>query len=186
MHTITRLVRSATVGFSVVLLTAASVHAQRPAPVVRLPAHVNPIQLDTLVIAWERSDASRGEVFAAVRSAFESLRIKPDYVDSLAGHIGVLKLRASTKLGGERLSTFFNCGRGMAGDNADQWRLAIAFVTFLRPSGVSSTEFGSGLAAQAQDMSGVSKDQVPCGSTGELETRIVKLAKQKLIQKRSY
>ncbi len=186
MHTITRLITWATVAFSVTLFTPSSLRAQRPAPVVRLPAHVNPVQLDTLVLAWERTDAPRGEVFAAVRSAFETLRIRPDYVDSLAGHFGVLKLRASTKLGGERLSLFFNCGRGMAGDNADQWRLSIALVTFLRPSGVSNTEFGSGLAAQAQDMSGVSKDQVTCGSTGELETRILKLTKEKLASKPLY
>lgn len=180
MHTIARRSSWATVALGAVMLTASSLDAQRPAPVVRLPAHINPIQLDTLVIAWERTAAPRGEVFAAVRSAYESLRIKPDYVDSLAGHFGVLKLRASTKLGGERLSTYFNCGRGMAGDNADQWRLSIALVTFLRPSGVSNTEFGTGLAAQAQDMSGVSKDQVTCGSTGQLETRLIKLANQKL------
>lgn len=180
MHTITRL---AQVVFSVVLLFAPPLHAQRPAPVVRLPAHINPIQLDTLVIAWERTDAPRGEVFAAVRSAFETLRIQIDYVDSLAGHIGILKLRISTRLGGERLSTFFNCGRGMSGDNADQWRLSLAFVTFLRSSGVRYTEFGSGLAAQAQDISGVSKDQVMCGSTGELETRIIQLSRAKLARK---
>jgi hypothetical protein len=86
----------------------------------------------------------------------------------------------TSRLGGERLSNYFNCGRGMTGENADTWRLSIVMATFLKPIGSDDSEIGTGMAANAQDMGGAAKDQVMCGTSGLLESRIARMVREKL------
>jgi hypothetical protein len=160
-------------------LSTRPMQAQRPAPEVRYPAFTQPIKLDTLVLAWERVNASRAETFAAVRAVFDSLKIETDYVDSVGGAIGALRARAPKRIGGERLSSFFNCGRSMTGENADTRRVTMTVVTFMRAVELKVTEVGTGLVGQAQDLSGSSNALQPCASLGVLEGRLAKVVQGK-------
>lgn len=148
--------------------------AQAPRPRVKLRAYQFDVMLDTLVFARDTVTASMGETFAAVRAVYAALKIPRDYADSTNGQIGTLRHRATYTLGGQRLSVYFNCGQGIAGANADTWRLNMALVTFVQPAGDGKTRIGTGIVAEAQDMSGTSTEPAMCGSMGLLESRIHK------------
>ena len=159
-------------------LAASAAAAQPPRPRVKLRAFAQEIAMDTLVYARETIAAPAAVAFAAAREAYTKLKIPREVLDSANGQVGMLRLRSTYTLGGQRLSVYFNCGMGLTGSNADSWRLTIALVTFLTPKGSDSTVVGTGAAAQAEDMGGASKDPVACGSTGLLESRIAKLVRE--------
>lgn len=155
-------------------LSSLEASAQAPRPRVKMRAYQVDVMLDTLIFARDTVSASMGEAFAAVRAVYAALKIPRDYADSTNGQIGTLRHRATYTLGGQRLSVYFNCGQGIAGANADTWRLNMALVTFLQPAGEGKTRIGTGIVAEAQDMSGTSTEPAMCGSMGLLESRIHK------------
>ena len=157
-----------------------ALRAQGASPVIRMPAYPQLITLDTLVLAWEPVAGARDQVLLAVRATYQELKLEPDFVDPAGGSIGTLKARARLRLGGEKLSNYFNCGRGMTGENADEWRLTIAAVTFSRKNASGALELGTGVTAQAQDMGGASTQPAPCGSMGTLEARILAMVRARL------
>lgn len=171
----------AALGVTVALLAPLpSLDAQAQRPRVKFPAYQFDIALDTLVFTRDTVSAPAAQTFAAVRAAYAALRIPREWADSANGQLGTLRLRASTSLAGQRLSRYFNCGQGLTGDHADMWRLSIAMVTFVQPADGGVVRVGTGLAAQAQDMAGASKDPVGCGSTGLLEARVMQLVREAL------
>lgn len=161
-------------------LTAA--HAQAPRPRVKMRAYPVEIVLDTLVYARDTVRAPMAETFAAVRATYAALKLPREWADSANGQLGTLRARITYQLGGERLSQYFNCGQGLTGANADTWRLTIAMVTFLQPAGEGKSRLGTGVIAEAQDMSGVSTEPAMCGSSGLLEARILKNVQARLGQ----
>lgn len=161
-------------------LTPVEAAAQGPRPRVKLRAYPVDVMLDTLVFARDTVNASMGETFAAVRAVYAALKLPRDWADSANGQLGTLRHRATYTLGGQRLSVYFNCGQGIAGANADTWRLNMALVTFLQPAGEGKTRLGTGIVAEAQDMSGTSTEPAMCGSMGLLESRIHKEVRARL------
>ena len=157
-----------------------SAQAQPPRPRVKFRAYQLEVFLDTLVYARDTVHASPAQAFAAARATYAALKLPREWADSANGQIGTLKARLSYQLGGERLSTYFNCGQGLTGANADQWRLQIAIVTFVEPTTNGKSRVGTGVVAEAQDMSGVSTEPAMCGSSGLLEARILKDVKARL------
>ncbi|HMN10543.1 MAG TPA: hypothetical protein PKC83_17335 [Gemmatimonadaceae bacterium] len=166
------------VGLGMALATA--VAAQAPRPRVKFRAYPVEVALDTLVFARDTVAAPMGETFAAVRATYAALKLPREWADSANGQLGTLRARMTYRLGGERLSVYFNCGQGLTGANADTWRLTIAMVTFLQPASDGRTRVGTGLVAEAQDMSGTSVEPAMCGSTGLLEERILKDVRARL------
>lgn len=149
-------------------------NAQALRPRVKMRAYPVDVTLDTLVFARDTVSASMGEAFAAVRAVYTALKIPRDWADSTNGQLGTLRHRATHTLGGQRLSVYFNCGQGIAGANADTWRVNMALVTFIQPAGEGKVRLGTGVVAEAQDMSGTSTEPAMCGSMGLLESRIHK------------
>lgn len=161
-------------------LPLAGAQAQAPRPRVKFRAYPLEVFLDTLVYARDTVHAPAAQVFAATRATYAALKLPREWADSASGQLGTLKARLSYQLGGERLSTFFNCGQGLTGANADQWRLQIAMVTFVQAAGDGKSRVGTGVVAEAQDMSGVSTEPAMCGSSGLLEARILKEVRARL------
>ncbi len=153
---------------------------QRRGPLVRMPAYAQPIMLDTMRFTRSATGASKARTFVAMREVYEALKLPVDYSDPANGHIGSLQLRISRRIGGERMSKFFNCGRGMTGDHADSWRLTIAAVSYIEASGDDDATVGTALVAQAQDMSGASTQPVRCGTTGMLEIRMLEMLRERV------
>lgn len=163
-----------------VVAAATPLAAQASRPRVKFRAYPVEVALDTLVFARDTVSAPLAETFAAVRAAYAALKLPREWADSAHGQLGTLKARATYTLGGERLSTYFNCGQGLTGSNADTWRLTFALVTFLQPAGEGRTRVGTGIVAEAQDMSGTSVEPAMCGSTGLLEERLLKDVRARL------
>lgn len=172
----------ASLALGVLLLASASVSAEAQVNRVqtRLPGFLYDMVLDTMVYARDTVEAPAHEVLAAVRQVYAQLRIPKPEVDSLHGIVSNARFVGSSSLAGQRMSTYFNCGTGPAGANADYWRLSIALATFVEPLADGRTRWGSGLAASARDMGGTGKDAVTCGSLGTLEGRILKLVRDRI------
>lgn len=173
-----RITVAGAIGLGMALAT--QVAAQAPRPRVKFRAYPVEVSLDTLVFARDTVAAPMGVTFAAVRATYAALKLPREWADSANGQLGTLRARMTYQLGGERLSVFFNCGQGLTGANADTWRLTVALITFLQPAGEGRTRLGTGLVAEAQDMSGTSVEPAMCGSTGLLEERILKDVRARL------
>ena len=58
----------------------------------------------------------------------------------------------------------------MSGAHADGWRITMAVFVWVEAVSPSESGIRVGMLAGAQDVEGVSKDRVACGSTGVFET----------------
>lgn len=177
-----RLLAGSLVAIALAAALPRGAQAQPQRPRVKFRAYPVEVFLDTLVYARDTVHAPSAQVFAAVRATYAALKLPREWADSANGQIGTLRVRLSYQLGGERLSTYFNCGQGLTGANADQWRVQVAMVTFVQPAGDGKSRVGTGIVAEAQDMSGVSTEPAMCGSSGLLEARITKDVKARLGQ----
>lgn len=171
------MIRSAFPGFAL-LLAVSSAGAQRPAA-VRLPGHPGPMSLDSGSVDVVLP-ASSGAVFYAARQVFFEMKIPTPMADSARGYLvngRFIKLRS---LAGSPLSTFVNCGSGMTGPNADNFRITMAVAALVDATGPNTSRLRLTVLAGAESTEGVSKSAVACGSSGILEDRILKTIRLKL------
>ena len=144
------------------------------------PGFTTQLALDTMTTPTEL-DAPYGKVFTAAVAAFDEMKIVVDMRDSLRGVVGNLAIKKSSSFAGAQLSRWFNCGQGMTGPNADNFRLYIAIAALLdRVASNNRTAIRVAMVAGAQDMQGNAKDAVACGSSGALELKILDAVKKRL------
>ena len=91
------------------------------------------------------------------------------------GNTGYRALR----VGGERMSAFFDCGRNMTGQLADQYDINLSVITVLSAKEPDSTQVLSVVDANARPRE-VSGNRVHCESRGVLELRIAQLVAEAL------
>jgi hypothetical protein len=154
--------------------------AAEPDMNVRMKGFRDRILLDT-VGRWVSVPGRAVPVFRATLQVLDSLKIPVAYADSVTGVIHHNGFVARSRLGGKPVSSSLRCGVGLAGDYADSWRVAIAYAVFIKADGDHSSMMVS-LVAGANDVEGVSKPAVQCGSTGGLELTIAKAVGLKTIQ----
>jgi hypothetical protein len=148
------------------------VAAQNARVRVRIPGHENVIAMDSLAV-HTTLPATPAEVFPVAAAALElELKIPLLVRDSAGGIVGNHDLTKLRSLGGSAMSRYVSCGSGMTGPNADNYRVHLAIFAFVDPLPGNQTRLGVALAAGAQDVQGVAKQPVACGSTGALEGRI--------------
>ena len=144
------------------------------------PGFTTQLALDTMTTPTEL-DAPYGKVFTATVAAFEEFRIAFDTRDSVRGMIGNLAIKKSGSFAGAQLSRWMNCGQGMTGPNADNFRIYIAIAALLdRVASTNRTQIRVAMVAGAQDMQGNAKDAVACGSSGALESKILESVKKRV------
>lgn len=108
-------------------------------------------------------------VWAAAKQAYASVGI-PVTFENQAGHqMGNQNFYKSRELGGEPMTSFVDCGSGMTGAKAASYRIYMSLFTEIRPDDKGGTLVQMTFAALGQDMTGVSSDRIPCGTTGHLE-----------------
>lgn len=153
-----------------VLLGAMTLEAQRQPSRVRvvLPAYRTPIALDTIMQHFP-VDATPGAVYTAAAKAFYDLKISVDTKDSLQGVIGITHLLKSSFLAGEAMGKLLNCGMGITGPNADNFRINLALVAIITPLTPEKTELGVAFIGSGTDMRGASTDPVACAPSGVME-----------------
>jgi hypothetical protein len=176
-----RVVRCAThrlIAAAAVLAVAAQSSAAQESTirrtVISLPGHAAPILLDTIGILRE-VNGSPARAYAALALAYQQLRIPVGIEDESRRYIGNLHFTRMRNLGGAALSQLIDCGAGMTGPRADQYRVHFAIVSRIDSLGAGLSRLRSTVVAGAEDVQGSSKDPVKCGSSGRLEARISEL-----------
>jgi hypothetical protein len=113
-----------------------------------------------------------GRVFEAVKAVYEELGVPPGTHDPATGRFGNTDFWKQRRMGNESLSTFLDCGEGLTGPVATNYRIYMSLQSVVRPDGKGGSELETAFSAQAQNMEGSSGDRIACGSTGRLEERI--------------
>ena len=139
--------------------------------VISLPGHAAPILLDTMGLSRDVSGAP-WRAFAALVLAYQQLRIPVSVSDSARRYLGNLHFTKMQRLGSSALSQLIDCGVGMTGPRADQYRVHLAVVSRVDSLPDGRSRLRSTVVAGAEDVQGPSKDPVKCGSTGVLESRL--------------
>jgi len=147
--------------------------------VIQLPGYGAPILLDTLG-TWRDVPADANDAYRALAAAYEALMIPDVMRDSVGRYVGNTAFRKMRALAGGPMSRLVECGSGMTGPNADLYRINIAIMTRVEPTGERTSRLRSALVASGEDISGPSRATVACGSTGTLEARIHELVIQRL------
>jgi hypothetical protein len=125
-------------------------------------------------------DAPPAAVWAAVKKVYQDFDV-PITVDNLPGHqLGNANFYKSRQMGGERMQALVNCGNGMTGPNAANFRINMSLLTDVNPNGKGGTKLQTTLIAKGQDVSGGSSDLIPCGPTGRLELMLLNKVKAEL------
>lgn len=149
---------------------------------VTLPGFPAPIALDTVASIIE-VNSSMGKVFAAAADAMKQFAVPVEVRDSLAGLIGSPSFAKSRSMAGTQMSASFNCGTGITGPNADNYRINMAIMAMMEPLGLDKTRLQVAVVASATDVQGSSKNPVTCATTGTLEGKIERHIKTYLINR---
>ena len=154
-----------------VLVAGQTARAQRSPLSISILGHLGPVSIDSLAIRVDVG-ASRGATFHAVTAVFADLKIPIDTRDSVRGIVGVANLAKMRTYANARISRYLDCGSGMTGANADDWRVYITTFAFVDAVDSSTTALRLAMVGGAREVAGNSTAPVACGSTGALESLI--------------
>jgi len=183
----TRLITS----LALALFTTATASAQGPPKAtarptgrvrVTLPGFSAPIALDTVANVIEVKSPI-GKVWAGAADAMKQFAIPVEVRDSLAGLVGSTSFAKSRSIAGAQMSATFNCGTGITGPNADNYRVNMAVMVLLESLGPEVTKMQVAVVGSATDVQGSSKNPVICATTGSLEGKIERHIKTYLINR---
>jgi hypothetical protein len=140
---------------------------------VRLPEVRDLIRLDTLGRTIGVS-ASPALAYTALEQAHEELGIPRSTADRARREIGHLALPVRRELARERASRSLDCGRGLTGEYADQYRLTVALLTWVAevPGRPDSSTLHTALVAGGRATDGTRAWPMLCNSLGRLEARL--------------
>jgi hypothetical protein len=170
--------RTRSLGLFVLLLTVAAAADAQTAfrSRVGLRGYRDPIAMDTLASEYT-VNAPTGKTFAAAAQVFKTLGLNATVRDSVGGLIGNEEFNRTRTLVGSQMSTWLNCGSGMTGPNADNYRITIALMIIIDPAVNNTTKMRIGMVGSGANIVGNSTEPVACGTTGRLEERIAQMIK---------
>lgn len=146
-----------------------------------VPGYQAPVLFDSVASVIE-IDAPKGPTFNALSLVFQELKIPVDTRDSVSGLIGNPRITKMRNFAGAPMSRLLNCGYGMTGQHADNWRIYLTVLAVVEGRGSDRSTLRLAFIAGAQDMEGASKDAVMCATTGRLETMITDRVKDRVAQ----
>ncbi|MEP7384670.1 MAG: hypothetical protein ABI910_23570, partial [Gemmatimonadota bacterium] len=150
--------------------------AQGVSATVVLPGFRGVVRMDT-VGTTESVPGSVGQVYAAVRRAFDSLGVAQALNDSTRGLVGNLELRLLRRFAGQPMSRWVDCGVGHTGPTANLYRVHLALLATVSPAPGGGANLKTSVAAGAQALGGPLADPIACQSTGAIETRLTELVR---------
>jgi hypothetical protein len=121
------------------------------------------------------------KVWAVLQPSYDSLAIPLTAIDPATHAIGNGGVIVHRKLGKARLSEYINCGNSQGGPSADTYEVNLAVTTRLAPAPSGGTVVTTVVNAAGKPAS-LSGDYIPCGTTGGLETRLMRLIEAQLKQ----
>ena len=161
------------------LAMAQSERIQRPDPIeVFTRGRHGSVMLDSLA-RWEDVSAPRARAFdALVRVIKHHVNLRIEHADTITKVVYNKRLIATNSLAGQPLSRWLRCGMGLTGEHANTWRITLAYAVFVDSVSTNASRVGVALFATARDTDGVSTAAVACGSTGALESEIVRKVRE--------
>lgn len=157
-------------------LAPVSARAQSAGATVVLPGFRGVVRLDTVGTS-ESVPRAPGEVFAAVRAAFDSLGVEQAVHDSSTGVVGNLELRLTRKMAGRPMAHWVDCGVGHTGPTANLYRVHLAILVWVTPAVSGGTSLKTAVAAGAQALGGPLADPIACQSTGAIEDVVMNVVR---------
>ncbi|HEY1953912.1 MAG TPA: hypothetical protein VGG76_13990 [Gemmatimonadaceae bacterium] len=121
------------------------------------------------------------KVWGVLTPTYDSLGIPLTAIDPASHALGNGGMIVHRKLGKARLSEYINCGNSQGGPSADTYEVNLSVVTRLAPAPSAGTIVTTVVNAAGKPAS-LSGDYIPCGTTGGLETRLVRLIEAQLRQ----
>jgi hypothetical protein len=165
-------------------LAASGTLAGQPSQVrLGIIGHQGPVAIDSLATVVT-IDAPRAQTFHAVAQVLAELKVPIDSRDSTRGIVGVLSVPKMRTFSVGPISRYLNCGSGLTGLNADNWRVYVTALAFVDAASAERTTLRLAMVGGAQDVAGSSTDPVACGSTGAFETLVTERVKARLSEPR--
>ncbi len=150
---------------------SAQAQTQRATPIrVRLPGNLRWMWMDSVATDPVSVAASPAMTYTAASAVLQELKVPLSVNEPQNGVLGNGGFTMVRLLGRERLSKYLSCGTGNSGAYADVRRVTMALFFWLDSTGQAQSTVKVGMLAGAQDLEGVSKNALLCGSTGTLET----------------
>jgi len=161
------------VGVSLSAAAAGALSAQATAIRVRIPGNLRPMLIDSVATVPVSVPGSPALTFQAASAVLQELKVPLSVNEPQNGVLGSGGFTMLRLLGGVRLSKYLSCGTGMSGEYADVRRITMALFVWVDSAGPTESRVKIGMLAGAQDLAGVSRNAILCGSTGALETFLV-------------
>ncbi len=111
--------------------------------------------------------------WAAAKQAYTSIGVPVTFENTAVHQLGNQNFFQARQLAGQSMTDFVDCGQGMTGAKAASYRIYMSLITDIAADGKGGTVVQTMFTALGQDMSGVSSDRIPCGSTGRLEQLVL-------------
>lgn len=165
-----------------VAVPAAAVAQERT--VIVAPGYSYYVLLDTLGVPSAVS-APREEVFRALLSVYEALKVPLSLEDPVGFRVGNAGFRRTRSFAGRRISAWLFCGEGLTGPFADYYRVTMSLHTLVQPGPDGGSRLRTALLAAAENLSEGSRQPVACTSQGLLEDRIRAMVEEELARRRS-
>lgn len=146
---------------------------------VGIVGHPAPVAIDSLA-SIHTIQAPRARVFHAVAQILAELKIPIDTRDSVRGILGVTGLPQMRRFANAPISRYLNCGSGITGANADNWRVFITTFALVDAVDSATTELRLAMVGGARDVAGSSTYPVACGTTGAFESLIAERVAKRL------
>jgi len=119
-------------------------------------------------------------VWIAYRAALDTLEVPVAFSEKAAGQMGTTQTKLYRRMGKVPLSSYFRCGEGSTGPNADSYAVYFSLLAVLRAENDGQVGVHTLVAAQAVNVAGASSDAIDCTSTGRLELRVADSVKARL------
>lgn len=146
---------------------------------IAVAGHNGPVSVDSMAASFE-VPASRGAAFHAAAQAMLEFRIKPSTRDSIRGTVGIVNLAHRVTFARSPIRRFLDCGIGIMGANADNWRVYITAFAFVDGRDSTRSALRVAIVGGARDVAGSSTDAVACASTGAFESMFAERVKLRL------
>lgn len=121
----------------------------------------------------QRYAAGVDETARAVLTAFRVLQLPATTLSASPRVVGNERLTFRRAHGGRVMAAYFDCGTTNVGPLANSYRIEASLLAAVRPAPSDSASVEVRLTAHAFSNEGASGGAVDCGSTGELERRLL-------------
>jgi hypothetical protein len=122
--------------------------------------------------------AAPAAVWMAAKQVYASIDV-PLGIENASSHVlGNQNFYKARQMAGQPMTQFVDCGSGMTGQKAANYRIYMSLVTDISVDGKGGTLVQTTFTALGQNVTEGSSDRIPCGTTGRLESLMLERIKE--------